>query len=314
MLTFFRGPGCCAEELHFASKRTKLHWPVDAEKTANQQSENWNKPPLAQPHGPNLQQNCLFANAAFTRADELNEVVHFRTFGHFRFYAAERIGISESLAEQQFERLPESPLAWFGNPIPLQAYLVDKTRFGRIAISHHKWRHVLNDFGATADDRHFADPAELMNRCQPAHDSVIIHSHVARQRGDVGHDHSIPHLNIMGNVGVSQDMVVVTDFGNFTIAGTAMDGDVFTESVEAAYFGSRDSAFPFQVLRFQADAGEGENLVAFTQGRAAINHDMGMKRAILFENHMLANDAVGANFASLPDGRAFVDNRRGMNH
>ena len=154
---------------------------------------------------------------------------------------------------------------------------------------------------------HFADAAELMHRRQPADDRVVLDGHVARERGDVGHDDVVAQHAIVRDVAVGQDVVVRTDARDFAVAGGAVDGDVFAEGVVVADFRARDAALPFQVLRLQPDAGERKNFILPAERRVAVNDDVRMQFAAVAERDVFADDAIRADFA------AGADLRLGMN-
>ena len=88
------------------------------------------------------------------------------------------------------------------------AHLVDGTRLRRIAIGQHERGHVLYHFGAPANDGHLADATELMHRRQPANYRVVFYSDMSGQRRNVGHDHVAAEPNIVGDMRVSQDVII----------------------------------------------------------------------------------------------------------
>src|SRR5260221_14220278 len=95
----------------------------------------------------------------------------------------------------------------------------------------------------------------------------------------------------------SQQMIIRADAGRFAVTGGAIDGDIFTEGVAVANLGPSDAPLPFQVLSFEADAGEGKNLILLSQTRAAIDHHMGMEAATRTEDHLGADHAKRPNHA-----------------
>jgi hypothetical protein len=78
----------------------------------------------------------------------------------------------------------------------------------------------------------------------------------------------------MGDVGVSQDMVMRTNHCGFAFARGAVDRHTLAEGVAVTDLSARGPPFPFQILGLQADAGEGENLVVFAQAGVAIDNDV----------------------------------------
>ena len=55
-----------------------------------------------------------------------------------------------------------------------------------------------------------------------------------------------------------------------------------------------DAALPFQVLRLQSDAGEGENFVLVAQRGMAVNNNVRMEAATVAQSDIFANDAITA--------------------
>ena len=77
---------------------------------------------------------------------------------------------------------------------------------------------------------------------------------------------------------------------------------------------AREAALPFQVLRFQADAGEGKNLVVLAQRGMAVNDDMGMEPAVLSQRHIFADDTIRPDDATGANPRLRMNHGRGSNH
>jgi hypothetical protein len=109
-------------------------------------------------------------------------------------------------------------------------------------------------------------------------------------------------------------MIVRTDARRVAIAGRAVDGDVFTESIVVADFRARDAAFPFQILRLQPDAGERKNFIFLSQLRMPINDDVRMQFAFFAERNVFADDAVRPDFAAGTDLRLRMNDGGVMNH
>ncbi len=93
-----------------------------------------------------------------------------------------------------------------------------------------------------------------------------------------------------------------------------MNGDIFPESVVVANFGARQAALPFQILRFEPDAGEGEDFVAPPQLRMALNDHMRMQPAAAPQHHVLPNHAIRPEVALGADLRPGMDDGRRMDH
>src|SRR5207249_5272566 len=52
-------------------------------------------------------------------------------------------------------------------------------------------RHILDDLGTAANNRHFPHPAELMHCRQSPNDGIIFHHHMSRQGAIVAEDDMI---------------------------------------------------------------------------------------------------------------------------
>jgi hypothetical protein len=126
---------------------------------------------------------------------------------------------------------------------------------------------------------------------------------VARERRDVGHDDVAAEHAIVRDVAVGEDVIVRADARDFAVARRAVNGDVFAKSVFIADFRARDAAFPFQVLRLQADARERKNFIFFAELRVAVNDDVRMQFAAVAERDVFADDAIRPDFAT---GRRFA--------
>lgn len=72
------------------------------------------------------------------------------------------IFFQEELFVSSFERLD----VIFRKSSPLQTNQIQTTGGRRISIHNREWRHILNDFCQTTDNRMFSDPAELVRGCK----------------------------------------------------------------------------------------------------------------------------------------------------
>ena len=83
----------------------------------------------------------------------------------------------------------------------------------------------------------------------------------------------------MGDVGVGEQVVVGPDAGDGAVGGGAVDGDVLAEGVVAPDFGAGDPALVLEVLRLQAEAREGINLVVGAEGGVPVDDDVAVEVA-----------------------------------
>ena len=160
----------------------------------------------------------------------------------------------------------------------------------------------------------FADSTELMNPGQSANHGEVFHNDVTGQCGGIGQDDLVAQVNIVGDVAVGQQKVVGTDGGCFSVAGRAVDGHGFADNVSISDASASDAAFPFAVLRAEADATEGKELVVGADDGVAVHNDVGKQTATVAQNHVFSDDAIGADLAVLADAGAFVNDCAGMNH
>ena len=93
-----------------------------------------------------------------------------------------------------------------------------------------------------------------------------------------------------------------------------MNRHVFAKRVVAADLRAREAALPFQILRLQSDAGEGENLIVGAQRGMAVEDDVGMELAIIAQRHVLADHTIRPNDAARANPRLRVNHCRRMDH
>lgn len=160
----------------------------------------------------------------------------------------------------------------------------------------------------------FPDPAELMNSGQASDHGEVFHNDVTSQCGGVGQDDMIAQGDIVGDVAIGQKEVVGTDGGCFSVAGGAVDGHRFADNISISNASASGAAFPFAVLRAEADAAEGKELVVGADDGVAVHNDMGKQLATVAQNCVFSDDAIRADLAVFADAGAFVNDCAGMNH
>jgi hypothetical protein len=107
-------------------------------------------------------------------------------------------------------------------------------------------------------------------------------------------------------------VIVGTHRRGFAVAGGTVDGDLFAKGIVIPDYRVSRAAFPLQILRFQPDADEGENLVFITQNRVTVNDDVRMHCATVTQCDMLANHAIRPNHAISAEAGVGVDDGGGM--
>ena len=237
-------------------------------------------------------------------------------WGDWQFFLNLRSGGGsvQAIAEEDFMGLAEGVLSFCGKAVPFQADFVDCASFGGIPVREHKGGNISDDFRAAAGHRMFSDPAELMNPGQAANHGEVFHNDVTSQCGGVGQDDMIAQVNIVGDVAVGQQKVAGTDGGCFSVFGGAVDGHGFADDVSISDASASDAALPFAVLRAEADAAEGKELVVVADDGVAVHNDVGKQTATVAQNYVFSDDAIGADLAVFADAGAFVNDCAGMNH
>ena len=114
----------------------------------------------------------------------------------------------------------------------------------------------------------------------------------------------------MGDVGIDDQQIVRADDGGVAVIGRAVDGDAFAENIVIADLHPGDAALPFQVLRFHANGGEGEDFIFPSEFCVAVNDDVRVQFAAIAERHVFTNDAIGPDFATGTNPGLGMNNRR----
>lgn len=105
----------------------------------------------------------------------------------------------------------------------------------------------------------------------------------------------VAELAVVGDVGVAEEKVVRADAGGQFLEGAAVNGGILPEHIRVSDLERGGLAGVFEVLRFPADRGEGEEFIVFPEGGSAFENDMRMEDTIIPEGHVLANDGIGAH-------------------
>src|ERR1043166_2317554 len=113
-----------------------------------------------------------------------------------------------------------------------------------------------------------------------------------RERGHIGHNHVVSKGDVMRHMRVSQDMIVGSEAGDFSVSRVALRVAGRTDRLMVADLRAGEPALPFQILRLKPKAGEGKNLILAADSRDAINHDVRVQPAVLAYHHLCTNHAV----------------------
>jgi len=99
-------------------------------------------------------------------------------------------------------------------------------------------------------------------------------------------------LTIVGDVGVTEEVIVGADAGGHLGGSPPVDRAVLTKHVVVPDLNKRRLAEVFEILGFASDDGERIKLVSLANGRAALNNHMRMQHTVPTQYHMLADQAV----------------------
>ena len=192
--------------------------------------------------------------------------------------------------------------------IALHANFIHPASRTGMAVHNHIRRHVLHDLCAAANDGHFTDPAELVNRRQPAHNRIILHHHMPGHRAVVAKNHMVADAAVVGNVGIRQKIAVRSNSRVEPVASRCVHRHVFPENIRRADLEITFATGILQVLRLQPETGKRIKFVLRPNGRQPVQDHMGMQPAAFAEFDMGANNGIGPDLAAGADLRLRVYN------
>lgn len=158
---------------------------------------------------------------------------------------------------------------------------VQAAQFAAVAGYHRERDDVAPDAGHAAYHRLAPDTAELVNRRVAAEDDAVAQTDVAADDRIVGHDDIVADDAVVRNVRVNHKHAVAADAGGqffrfFTrnrglaFWGAGVHGYVFADDVVRTDYQPRAGLeFVAVILRAAAEAGAGENDIAFAEGGVA---------------------------------------------
>ena len=154
---------------------------------------------------------------------------------------------------------------------------------------------------------------ELVNAQATTNHGTIFNHHMARHLDGIGHDDVVGQLALVAEMAVGHQQIAITDAGDFTLVGAAVDRDALSDGVLITnHHLSRCSAV-LEVLGLLTDAGPSKNLVVTAQAHAAIEHHMGANRGAGADAHLGADHGIGTNADAAVNLRRRINHRGGMN-
>ena len=118
-----------------------------------------------------------------------------------------------------------------------------------------------------------------MNGGEPAHDRVIAHLDVARERTVVRKHHRVADVAIVPDMAVGQKISAMTDPRFAFGGGAAIDGNEFAKCILVADLEIGRFALVFQVLALLADRAVGMEFIPRSCFGGAAERDMMLKPA-----------------------------------
>src|SRR5690554_4592104 len=94
-----------------------------------------------------------------------------------------------------------------------------------------------------------ANMTKLMHTGHAGNNSPVVNDHLSGQLCIITQDDMIPHNTVVGNMYISHDQVVVTDYSFPFGSSSPVYGHIFTNSVIITNFNGSVFSFELQVLR-----------------------------------------------------------------
>lgn len=251
---------------------------------------------------------------AFTGLDEGKEFVQAGIGGEFRPDGLAGLFDIEIASTEEAVGFAEGADFFGGEAAAFQPDLINSADLGRVAVGNHEGRHVLNDFRASAEDGVLADAAKLVDPAQATDDRIVLDDDMSGQGAIVGKNDMIPDRAIVGDMGVGEEVIVISDDGLTSGTGTAIDGAEFAEAVVVADFEVGRLGFVFEILRPLSNRTEREEMVVVPDAGGAGDADMTGEDAMGTDGDIGSDDAEGPNFRIFSDLGRGVDDGGGMNH
>jgi hypothetical protein len=147
-----------------------------------------------------------------------------------------------------------------------------------------------------------SDTAELMYGAERTYAGMVFHGDVTGQSGAVGQNAVVPDGAVVTDMGIGHDQTVAAYPRSSAAAlGSPRDGDTFADGVVIADFKAGEFAPVLEILGRYAQAGKGINAVPGAQAGLAIEYYVGNQLAVLAQDYIRTNGAIGANVTGLRD-------------
>src|ERR1700728_2461733 len=142
--------------------------------------------------------------------------------------------------------------------------------------------------------------AELVHRAERTHAGMVFHGDVTGQGGAIGQNAVVPDGTVVTDMGIGHDQAVAAQPRSSTAAlGPPRNGHTLADRVVVADFKAGGFAPVLEVLGRYAQTGKGVDAVSSAQARLSIEHYVGNQLAVLAQDYIRTNGAIGANVTGL---------------
>ena len=197
---------------------------------------------------------------------------------------------------------------------PAQTFKIHAARACRLALGHHKGRHIGKEQAAHGRHGVRGCAGKLVRGGRAAQKRPVAQLRMAGELAIVGKYGVIANHAVVREVDIGHDPVVVADAGDGTATGRAdIEGAKLADGVVVAH--DELAGFPrvLFILRNRADRVELKNAVVLAYAGVALNHAMRAHAAACAYAHMRADDAIGADADTAVELSLGVDEGGGVN-
>ena len=171
----------------------------------------------------------------------------------------------------------------------------------------------MSDGGPAADVRVGSDASELMDGAESTDGGPLFYGDMSCKSGRIGHNDVIADKAIVSDVDIGHDEAVAADLSKLsTFHGAAMNRDVFADLVVVADLEACWFTFVGEVLRADADCGEGEDAIVAADFGGTLKNDVRDEFTVLAHLDIGSDNAEGSDGARLWYVRRGIDDGGGM--
>src|SRR4030042_1503241 len=192
---------------------------------------------------------------------------------------------------------------------------VETVKLRPVSSGHRIGRNVLAHAGYPTDHRMSTNPAELMDRNQSANNRMIFDENVSSQGCHIGHDHIIPNLTVVGDMGVGHDKILISKNGfSAPFDRSSMEGDILPYDIMIPNLQEGGLSPVSKGLGRFSDGAKLIDLTFLSNLSPLPDDHMGSDPRPLTNGNTLFNHRVRTDFNSLTDFCFRIHDRSGMDH